>query len=68
MNDKRDNISMLYGLLEGSVAMLKGIQIPVFQQIDVEEAIDSSNGAVALRMFGVTQVCILDHTVTSSDF
>ena len=29
----------------------------VFQQIDVEEAIDSSNGTTTLRMFGVTEVC-----------
>jgi len=33
------------------------IYILVFQQIDVEDSIDSNTGAATLRMFGVTEVC-----------
>jgi len=28
----------------------------VFQQIDIDQATDSSNGAIVLRLFGVTEV------------
>lgn len=54
INEKNDSISTL--LLRVAYTTYLHPLSPVFQQIDVEESVDQSTGAVTLRMYGVTEV------------
>jgi hypothetical protein len=56
INEKKDSIGAnVFKFLE-YMFRLSPLRILVFQQIDVEDSLDRSNGGVSLRMFGVTKV------------
>lgn len=55
LNEKKDTISKIRLALPLSFLN----SVVVFQQIDVEETVDSSSGRSHLRMFGVTEVTCL---------